>query len=54
LDALFRQVFDTDDGDELLALLIDRGAPMTFFVAEARERIRRERERWRTGSLTPS
>lgn len=53
-DALFGKVFATPKGKELLALLTERGAPMAFFVAEANERIRRERERWRTGSLTPS
>lgn len=53
-DALTARVIATPDGKRWMDELMQRGSiPMTFAVADWKERIRRERERWRTGSLTP-
>jgi hypothetical protein len=52
--ALTARVLATPDGKDWLAELDRRsGVELTFHVANWRDRIRRERERWKTGELTP-
>lgn len=53
-DVLTAQVLARDEGKRWMAELLRRDVGLTFAVANWKGRIARMRERWRTGSLTPS
>lgn len=54
-DQLTAEVLATPRGKDWMAELQRRsGVPIAFAVADWKIRIARMRERWRTGSLTPS
>lgn len=55
-DALTARVLATPDGKRWMDELERRsgGAPVTFLIAGWNACLARMRERWRTGSLTPS
>lgn len=52
LDAKIGRVFATIEARDLRQALAHRN-DLTFFFAEVDAALKRERERWRTGELTP-